>query len=469
MANQVVHNDPFEISVAEFQKIYQEGRFEVLGADGFQPVGKFFDQGVKSTILINGTSFTPDHQVQLVNSLWVRADMLEIGSLIKGELGAIEVTSIEPGSDMPVYDIEVLHENHRFFADQMSVHNCTSAQEVRHITKVVREKGIEHWDDIQSIEKSTDPVKKLFIEVEIEPGRYSRINPVWLRHAVNRAVMKATEGRLVDSLIYGKYQHTRQFNSIKKDDSPEFIGGKVLMLMYLNGNQYLRDSDMPALLEKAQGYVTKGWKINDIRLKSAAFQLKNACSHVLIEYRINSDKIPDISSFEIKEKIDLINKGYEVKYKAFNQVAQGVYRTETKSLAKNQIMHINALPGDTTKETVVKVYGSLVEVNPMALLCGILGVNKEGPCKPRNFNAVYSVSTNILGYYFQEEGASEGLFSIVESDSVDNQEGKDTCSICSSIKPINIYSEKPFGSLPYERHSLLEEGACPACFIKMTN
>lgn len=111
---------------------------EILTPDGWQKVGEFVDKGrkkVKEFTFSNGSSLkvTDNHLCQSSNGDWVYAKDMKVGQFFLAQADNSKVTvstqlvSIDERDPQDICDIEVLHNNHRFFANKMVVHNTALA------------------------------------------------------------------------------------------------------------------------------------------------------------------------------------------------------------------------------------------------------------------------------------------------------------------------------------------------------
>lgn len=118
-----------DITLSELQVLLDSGKtVEVLTEDGFHPVLAFLDMGKKDVYkltLCNGlfTVLTLDHRVDTVDG-WVRVSGLTLDTQIVTSRGLSSPHSLTYVGFREVCDIEVDHNNHRFFSQGISVHNC---------------------------------------------------------------------------------------------------------------------------------------------------------------------------------------------------------------------------------------------------------------------------------------------------------------------------------------------------------
>lgn len=107
---------------------------EIMTPDGWQQVGVFIDKGkkeIKQLTFSNGSvlKVTDNHLCQDKNEKWVYAKDMKIGQSFLSQADDSETTrstvliNITEEEPQAICDIEVLHENHRFFANKIVVHN----------------------------------------------------------------------------------------------------------------------------------------------------------------------------------------------------------------------------------------------------------------------------------------------------------------------------------------------------------
>ena len=98
--------------------------------DGWVRVTQYIPKGIKETIKIemeDGRKLicTPDHKIETYNRGWVEAQHLIIEDDKVITINSImKIKSITNHVDTEVCDISIDHPNHRFYANNISVHNC---------------------------------------------------------------------------------------------------------------------------------------------------------------------------------------------------------------------------------------------------------------------------------------------------------------------------------------------------------
>lgn len=103
--------------------------FKVDSPDGFVPVLDVLEQGEKPCLIllfpIGRLECSTDQLVETVHG-WKRADVLTLEDVVLTKLGPQEIKSITPSGIQPVYDLSVDHENHRYYGNDVHVHNCNT-------------------------------------------------------------------------------------------------------------------------------------------------------------------------------------------------------------------------------------------------------------------------------------------------------------------------------------------------------
>ena len=124
-----------EISIGEIESLLLTHEVEIYGADGYVPVSKFVDKGMWPEYLVsfdNGKTIrcNQDHLFESTTG-WVSAQqilMMQDGLnhyphfLCDGGLTRVVDTCLS-GAVVPIVDIAIDHENHRYYADGISSHN----------------------------------------------------------------------------------------------------------------------------------------------------------------------------------------------------------------------------------------------------------------------------------------------------------------------------------------------------------
>lgn len=95
--------------------------------DGFQPIGNFYYKGIQECYRIeteNGKSLECSYKHMIETDRgWIYAKSLLLNDIIITEDGRSILTSLKKIEDQDVYDWEVLHQSHRYFANGISSHN----------------------------------------------------------------------------------------------------------------------------------------------------------------------------------------------------------------------------------------------------------------------------------------------------------------------------------------------------------
>jgi len=106
---------------------------EINTPDGWQPISRFQDKGFQHSIRVG--FFRPDnreiiyitcsimHRFLLSTGEWIEADLLTEGHFIQSKWGNLKFVARTDMGEQPVYDIEVLHPNHRYYTNGAVSHN----------------------------------------------------------------------------------------------------------------------------------------------------------------------------------------------------------------------------------------------------------------------------------------------------------------------------------------------------------
>lgn len=103
--------------------------FLIETPDGFQKINKFFTKAIQPCFLIETTNSeisikcSAEHLIQIFDESWILTKDITPGSKLLTKCGELEVKSITPLENQAVYDLEVSHQNHRYWAGGISSHN----------------------------------------------------------------------------------------------------------------------------------------------------------------------------------------------------------------------------------------------------------------------------------------------------------------------------------------------------------
>lgn len=116
-----------EVTIEELYNNYTNKCFLVNSPDGFVEVGELYKKGKKPIYTIKTSDYSVqcsnDHLIQTPNK-WEMAENLVEGDYILTKGGFQEITYIYKGKLDDVYDLEVLHDEHRYWAGNgISSHN----------------------------------------------------------------------------------------------------------------------------------------------------------------------------------------------------------------------------------------------------------------------------------------------------------------------------------------------------------
>lgn len=118
----------YDITVGNLKRLL-ESKLNVYidTPDGYQKVGRWFDKGILDIVKISTKSFTTEcavnHMLQTKKGAWIPASDLDVGMEVMTKDGPEKIISKEYLEAQPCYDFEILHENHRYYADGFVSHN----------------------------------------------------------------------------------------------------------------------------------------------------------------------------------------------------------------------------------------------------------------------------------------------------------------------------------------------------------
>lgn len=122
------------IQVQELFSTYKNHPIFINTPDGFVELGTLYKKGVHQIYSItfifpNGREEDKDsklrcadtHLLMTNNYIWCPANELKVGDIIISKNGPRSVFSIKINEKAPVYDFEVLHANHRYYAGKKGI------------------------------------------------------------------------------------------------------------------------------------------------------------------------------------------------------------------------------------------------------------------------------------------------------------------------------------------------------------
>lgn len=131
--------------IEQAKNVDEAVQFLVHTPDGFQPIVQFFVKKPRQIIRIttksgNVVRCSNDHLIE-TNIGWEYADKLKIGTLVLTDQGPSPIALIEFFDSEVVYDFEVGHKNHRYWAGGISSHNSGKSYLSANIIKNAQKAG----------------------------------------------------------------------------------------------------------------------------------------------------------------------------------------------------------------------------------------------------------------------------------------------------------------------------------------
>ena len=121
------------VSISQIDHLLKTKKnLKIKTADGFQPIKQMFDNGIKDTyniylengMIINGV--TLNHEIDTKQGMKEVKHLCNTDEVLTTKGYSLYSHKLYKASEN-VYDIEVDHPNHRYIADEVSVHNCSDA------------------------------------------------------------------------------------------------------------------------------------------------------------------------------------------------------------------------------------------------------------------------------------------------------------------------------------------------------
>lgn len=116
-----------EVKAIDIIENFQETNFLIDTPDGYQKIGDFYIKHKRNIHQINvnkckSIKVSSDHKIE-TNEGWKMTKHIKNGDQVLTKFGFQPVLENEIVSNENVYDWEVLHENHRYWCDEISSHN----------------------------------------------------------------------------------------------------------------------------------------------------------------------------------------------------------------------------------------------------------------------------------------------------------------------------------------------------------
>jgi ATP-dependent Clp protease ATP-binding subunit ClpC len=146
MVKEIIENQTMTISISDFFKMTEGGgKYQIHTPDGWQDIGDLylknrdkstitFESGYEITTStdhlfeVHTNEYDENHEIfnrieSIDNSFWIRTKNLKNGDRIISNLGFETVSNITENEKGQVFDLEVLHTNHRYWSGKLSSHN----------------------------------------------------------------------------------------------------------------------------------------------------------------------------------------------------------------------------------------------------------------------------------------------------------------------------------------------------------
>lgn len=196
--DEVVSKNSKEIPIEKLGEELGKSDLLIDTPDGFQEVGDFFIKPPRKCFKINTADFkcsaSCDHLFETVDG-WKKTEELSVGDTVLTKNGFQDITSIEDLESQEVYDFEVKHENHRYWAGEgISSHNSGKTFIALNAIREAQKKGyfVIFLDSENAVDEKT--AKKFGVDPTM-----IRYTPVATVFEVKTMIKKLTT-KIIDSL-----------------------------------------------------------------------------------------------------------------------------------------------------------------------------------------------------------------------------------------------------------------------------
>ena len=510
------------LTLAELRRLIQDNpdlMVEVDLPDGFVPVTDFLHHGTRPCVrltLSNGQTLecSIDHKLELpfgatlrtpeegtvgnVDKIteeggrcWLEAQWLSRGDHVKGECGhLVSVLELEHIGTQEVFDLSISHEAskgaHRFFANGVSVHNCVNCgacdtiAEVKHVTTTpYKETGATDYWRLSNVVRDNLTAQKLLVEARIKGGQHAAVQPRWLKYAITSALLRASDGELVEPNIHERFSHSRQGYRIKQEGFKSLISGCFLAEFQFSAmrrvrrredgtpisnprtrerefiaetNFYLTPTDVERLLARVNDYVSPSFEISSIQLKPADYILKNHLKYAYTVFRFDSRRVAGIDLATLKRQIQLYKEGHSLRYKSQHMKARSAVKTVVKEFDRSKILNLTTTAVDRYT-TALRMFCEVQDAHPLIVLAGFLGIDKQGRSRPYAYRSLIGTHVEILGFYSMPNAPLTNSLWDTLSDNQPHDAWR--CPVDGSTLPLNLVTNRPFGNAPYEQDAML--------------
>lgn len=246
MFDKIVEEKSVEISIEDLINKYADKIIYIETPDGFQKINKFYKKQKKQIYCLkinNKELFCSNEHLIETNEGWKKTEELLITDLIKTKMGFVNFNSLEKVSKSIVYDFEVNHTNSRYWASDISSHNCGKTYIALNACREAQKRGysIVYLDTEWAVDK--DLISRFGIDVSDDKVSYQPVNTV---EDVNKIILtmaqtlikQKREGietpkivLIIDSL--GNLSTRRELDGVNEDEIKADMGNKQKLLKKL--------------------------------------------------------------------------------------------------------------------------------------------------------------------------------------------------------------------------------------------
>ncbi|MDX1532677.1 MAG: DnaB-like helicase C-terminal domain-containing protein [Nitrosopumilaceae archaeon] len=172
--------EEIEIEIGDIEHLLENYDVEIDSPDGYVPVSKFVDKGMWDEYVVDyadkSISVNENHLFETQDGWVLTKDMVGKPYQVLTENGEyVDVTVKKGDAQIPIVDIQVEHENHRYYADGLSSHNtnvgksalmCFLAGElvkagknVLYVSAEMSEEALYERNDANLLDVTTDQLK----------------------------------------------------------------------------------------------------------------------------------------------------------------------------------------------------------------------------------------------------------------------------------------------------------------------
>ena len=179
----IEYSKPEEVEIGKVKDLIKENEIFVESPDGFVGVGEFVDKGEYDEYLVSfegiNLSVNENHLFETDSGWEFTKDLCdkEKVKILHKDGSYKEVKITKTGKKIPIVDIQVLHENHRYYTEGLSSHNTNTGKSammcylcgeflrrglnVLYISLEMAEEDVQERIEANLLNVSTDELKKL--------------------------------------------------------------------------------------------------------------------------------------------------------------------------------------------------------------------------------------------------------------------------------------------------------------------